>query len=87
MSALRVGDIVRDRYGHDHVLILGHSRGYDGTESAWEGLYFPASADLGEPFTGAYPYDFAEQDANRPGALLPADPWSCWTEEDQGMRE
>lgn len=79
MSVLRIGDMVRERFGHDNILLLGHYLGPSGSADAWSGLYFPTHPDLGDPFVGAYPYDFAEQDASRPGALMPADPWSTWT--------
>ncbi|HSB57964.1 MAG TPA: hypothetical protein VLD66_00010 [Methyloceanibacter sp.] len=78
MSIVRVGDIVRDLYGNDNALIMGHHLGKDGTPNAWSALFMPISQDI-EAFIGYYPYDFAEQDATRPGALMPADPWSTWT--------
>lgn len=79
---LRVGDVVRDRFGHDDALLLGDYLGTDGTPRAWSALYFPTSPDLGEPFISFYPYDFAARDATAPGGLVAfADPWSTWTEE------
>lgn len=79
MSLVRVGDIVRDRYGVDDVLILGHCID-NGERIAWSGLHIPRDREVhGEAFLSAYPYDFAEDDAVRAGGMMPADPWSTWT--------
>lgn len=78
-SVLRIGDLFRERYRTDLVMIVGHHIGESGRPCAWRVIFIPVDGDEG-PFAHYYPYDFAEQDAMRPGSLLPVDPWSTWAE-------
>jgi len=75
----RIGDSVRDGFGNDTIVIVGHH--IDGGARGWAVRCLPADpADL-PPFDCTYPYDFMERDVAKPGGLLAfSDPWSTWTE-------